>query len=80
MPLKSVQETNLCQAFLVTSPATHPGVFHPAKGAQAYGNRKNMAAKSRSGGTQRVLQKLSKSIEDGEYYEAHQLIRTLYFR
>ncbi|RMX41468.1 hypothetical protein pdam_00021717 [Pocillopora damicornis] len=39
-----------------------------------------MAAKSRSGGTQRVLQKLSKSIEDGEYYEAHQLIRTLYFR
>ncbi|XP_058951448.2 Golgi to ER traffic protein 4 homolog [Pocillopora verrucosa] len=39
-----------------------------------------MAAKSRSGGTQRVLQKLNKSIEDGEYYEAHQLIRTLYFR
>ena len=80
MPLKSVQETNLCQAFLVTSPATNPGVFHPVKGAQACGNRKNMAAKSRSGGTQRVLQKLNKSIEDGEYYEAHQLIRTLYFR
>ena len=39
-----------------------------------------MAAKARSGGTQRVLQKLNKSIEDGEYYEAHQLIRTLYFR
>lgn len=39
-----------------------------------------MAAKTRSGGTQRVLQKLNKSIEDGEYYEAHQLIRTLYFR
>lgn len=39
-----------------------------------------MAAKTRSGGTQRVLQKLNKSIEDGEYYEAHQLIRTVYFR
>lgn len=33
-----------------------------------------------SAGTQRLLQKLNKSIEDGEYYEAHQLIRTLYFR
>jgi len=39
------------------------------------------AAKAKSGaGTQRLLQKLNKSIEDGEYYEAHQLIRTLYFR
>ncbi|XP_073245589.1 Golgi to ER traffic protein 4 homolog isoform X2 [Porites lutea] len=39
------------------------------------------AAKGKSvGGTQRILQKLNKTIEDGEYYEAHQLIRTLYFR
>ena len=43
-------------------------------------NKFKMAAKTRSGGTQRVLQKLNKSIEDGEYYEAHQLIRTVYFR
>ena len=40
-----------------------------------------MAAKAKSaGGTQRILQKLNKKIADGEYYEAHQLIRTLYFR
>ncbi|XP_068760718.1 Golgi to ER traffic protein 4 homolog [Montipora capricornis] len=39
-----------------------------------------MAAKAQSGGTRRLLQKLEKSIEDGEFYEAHQLIRTLYFR
>lgn len=38
-------------------------------------------AKGKSvGGTQRILQKLNKTIEDGEYYEAHQLIRTLCFR
>ena len=40
-----------------------------------------MATKAgKNTGTQRLLQKLEKSIEDGEYYEAHQLIRTLYFR
>ncbi|EDO48391.1 predicted protein [Nematostella vectensis] len=39
-----------------------------------------MAAVSRGGGIQRVLQKLNKSIEEGNYYEAHQMIRTLYFR
>lgn len=32
------------------------------------------------GGVQRVLQKLDKSIEEGNYYESHQMIRTLYFR
>ncbi|XP_031554158.1 Golgi to ER traffic protein 4 homolog [Actinia tenebrosa] len=37
-------------------------------------------ANSRGGGIQRVLQKLNKSIEEGSYYEAHQMIRTLYFR
>lgn len=35
---------------------------------------------SRGGGIQRVLQKLNKSIEEGSYYEAHQMIRTIYFR
>ncbi|XP_015759851.1 PREDICTED: Golgi to ER traffic protein 4 homolog [Acropora digitifera] len=40
-----------------------------------------MATKAgKNTGTQRLLQKLEKFIEDGEYYEAHQLIRTLYFR
>ena len=32
------------------------------------------------GGTQRVLTKLKKSIENGNYYEAHQMYRTLHFR
>lgn len=57
--------------------------FHPVlvvSTQRFVGPGRNMAAKTRSGGTQRVLQKLNKSIEDGEYYEAHQLIRTLYFR
>lgn len=31
-------------------------------------------------GAERVLQKLRKSVEDGNYYEAHQMYRTLYFR
>ncbi|XP_028395241.1 Golgi to ER traffic protein 4 homolog [Dendronephthya gigantea] len=31
-------------------------------------------------GARRVLSKLQKSIEDGDHYEAHQMIRTLYFR
>ena len=40
-----------------------------------------MATKAgKNTGTERLLQKLEKSIEDEEYYEAHQLIRTLYFR
>lgn len=32
------------------------------------------------GGTSRVQLKLKKSVEDGKYYEAHQMYRTLYFR
>lgn len=40
-----------------------------------------MAGIVRAGpGAERVLQKLKKSIEDGNYYEAHQMYRTLYFR
>lgn len=31
-------------------------------------------------GVSRVLQKLEKSVTDGDYYEAHQMYRTLYFR
>lgn len=31
-------------------------------------------------GVSRVLQKLEKSVTDGNYYEAHQMYRTLYFR
>ncbi|XP_023016354.2 Golgi to ER traffic protein 4 homolog isoform X1 [Leptinotarsa decemlineata] len=31
-------------------------------------------------GISRVLEKLEKSIEDGHFYEAHQMYRTLYFR
>ena len=54
--------------------------FQRAQRIVEKGIKFKMAAKTRSGGTQRVLQKLNKSIEDGEYYEAHQLIRTLYFR
>ncbi|KAK2187110.1 hypothetical protein NP493_179g04051 [Ridgeia piscesae] len=32
------------------------------------------------GGTERVLAKLKRSVEAGNYYEAHQMYRTLYFR
>jgi hypothetical protein len=40
-----------------------------------------MAGIVRAGpGAERVLQKLRKSVEDGNYYEAHQMYRTLYFR
>ena len=35
---------------------------------------------SRRGGTERVLSKLKSSIENNNYYEAHQMYRTLYFR
>lgn len=28
----------------------------------------------------RVLEKLEKSVSDGNFYEAHQMYRTLYFR
>ena len=31
-------------------------------------------------GTERVMAKLKKSIENENYYEAHQMYRTLYFR
>ncbi|KAF5287523.1 hypothetical protein FQA39_LY04151, partial [Lamprigera yunnana] len=31
-------------------------------------------------GVSRVLEKLEKSIKDGNYYEAHQMYRTIYFR
>ena len=31
-------------------------------------------------GADRVLIKLKKSVEEGQYYEAHQMYRTLYFR
>ena len=34
----------------------------------------------RRGGTERVLSKLKASIENENYYEAHQMYRTLYFR
>ena len=37
----------------------------------------NMAA---GRGVQRILDKLKRSIEDKNYYEAHQMYRTLYFR
>ena len=33
-----------------------------------------------SRGVSRVLAKLKNSIEEGKYYEAHQMYRTLYFR
>ncbi|CAB4027363.1 Golgi to ER traffic 4 homolog [Paramuricea clavata] len=39
-----------------------------------------MASETLNRGTRRVLSKLEKSIEDGDHYEAHQMIRTLYFR
>nr|XP_054762512.1 Golgi to ER traffic protein 4 homolog B-like [Lytechinus pictus] len=38
------------------------------------------AKKNDRGGSSRVLGKLKKSVEDGDYYEAHQMYRTLYFR
>lgn len=38
-----------------------------------------MAASS-TRGISRVLEKLEKSVKDGNYYEAHQMYRTLYFR
>lgn len=31
-------------------------------------------------GVSRVLEKLEKSVKDGNFYEAHQMYRTLYFR
>lgn len=39
----------------------------------------NMAAR-RVHGVQRVLAKLELSVSAGNYYEAHQMYRTLYFR
>ena len=35
---------------------------------------------SRRGGIERVLSKLKNSIDNENYYEAHQMYRTLYFR
>ncbi|XP_065580251.1 Golgi to ER traffic protein 4 homolog isoform X2 [Artemia franciscana] len=35
---------------------------------------------NRTGGTNRVLEKLKASLEAGQFYEAHQMYRTLYFR
>lgn len=31
-------------------------------------------------GVSRVLEKLENSVKDGNYYEAHQMYRTIYFR
>lgn len=39
-----------------------------------------MAASRSRGGVERVLSKLKTSLENGNYYEAHQMYRTLYFR
>ncbi|GIY19314.1 golgi to ER traffic protein 4 homolog [Caerostris darwini] len=39
-----------------------------------------MAKKLRGQGTERVMKKLQTNIEIGQYYEAHQMYRTLYFR
>lgn len=39
-----------------------------------------MASARTGSGAERVLSKLRKSVEDGNYYEAHQMYRTLYFR
>mgnify|MGYP001792946825 CR=1 FL=1 len=42
---------------------------------------KMAAGSSRSnGGIRRVLSKLNKCIEEGNFYEGHQMIRTIYFR
>ncbi|XP_071509251.1 Golgi to ER traffic protein 4 homolog B-like [Diadema antillarum] len=38
------------------------------------------SGRSDRGGSGRVLAKLKKCVEDGNYYEAHQMYRTLYFR
>ena len=38
------------------------------------------AMAARRGGTERVLSKLKHSIDNQNYYEAHQMYRTLYFR
>jgi len=35
---------------------------------------------TRRGGTERVISKLKNSIQNGNFYEAHQMYRTLYFR
>lgn len=40
----------------------------------------NIMASSRPGGVRRVLAKCKASIEAGNFYEAHQMYRTLYFR
>ena len=37
-------------------------------------------ASRKSVGVERVLAKLRASVDKGEYYEAHQMYRTLYFR
>ena len=39
-----------------------------------------MATDRRSGGIERVLAKCQSCVEAGNYYEAHQMYRTLYFR
>nr|CAI5850683.1 unnamed protein product [Callosobruchus analis] len=39
-----------------------------------------MAATAQVRGISRVLEKLEKSVKDGNFYEAHQMYRTLYFR
>jgi hypothetical protein len=40
-----------------------------------------MAARNRKGdGTSRILDKAKQSIEEGKYYEAHQMYRTVYYR
>lgn len=39
-----------------------------------------MASLSRGRGVERILAKLKASVENGQYYEAHQMYRTLYFR
>jgi hypothetical protein len=35
---------------------------------------------ARRGGTERVMSKLKSSIDNKNFYEAHQMYRTLYFR
>ncbi|XP_065826810.1 Golgi to ER traffic protein 4 homolog isoform X2 [Oscarella lobularis] len=39
-----------------------------------------MASRQKGEGTSRVVEKLRASVEDGKYYEAHQMYRTVYFR
>lgn len=43
-------------------------------------NASSTMAARRSGGVQRVLDKLEASVSAGNFYEAHQMYRTLYFR